>query len=395
MSRLSITDKTLLEAVLSMGGGYLLDFTNSSIGQFFDDLGLNIFDDQYAEYGTSKAQRVRGFWKVGSDEDVARSLAALVGYIAAKKLTGSFPEIADEQVTKVREIATSLGGATAAPAASSHGSISTEATVTANRISIEIHEDIYDHIKRYLDSGDHFHAVEESYKVVREALRQLTGEEAAHKVFNENAQNQRHYAALFGKATPTAQAEGDFFRGVGYLHLGIQFLRNEKAHSLATFVEPNLAIHYISLASLAYDLITRSVNPAIAAEVEQLIGTARGSYSATAFYRVFANGKWMERLTLPPALASRSTRRALKQKWIDEADLSRSWNTSEAVFMRLQTVASEVMGEDIDRLLDLPTKDSYGNDQLAGLEPFLDFMVERHPEVLSDRAKERLAELKE
>jgi len=85
----------------------------------------------------------------------------------------------------------------------------------------------------------------------------------------------------------------------------------------------------------------------------------------------------------------------LKQKWIDEADLSRSWNTSEAVFMRLQTVASEVMGEDIDRLLDLPTKDSYGNDQLAGLEPFLDFMVERHPEVLSDRAKERLAELKE
>lgn len=200
---------------------------------------------------------------------------------------------------------------------------------------------------------------------------------------------------MFGKATPTAQAEGDFFRGVGYLHLGIQFLRNEKAHSLATFVEPNLAIHYISLASLAYDLITRSVNPAIAAEVEQLIGTARGSYSATAFYRVFANGKWMERLTLPPALASRSTRRALKQKWIDEADLSRSWNTSEAVFMRLQTVASEVMGEDIDRLLDLPTKDSYGNDQLAGLEPFLDFMVERHPEVLSDRAKERLAELKE
>src|SRR5687768_6451275 len=113
MSRLSITDKMLLEAVLSMGGGYVLDFTNSSIGQFFDDLGLDIFDDQYAENGTSKAQRVRGFWKIGSDEDVARSLAALVEYIAAKKLTGSFPDKTDEQVAKVREIATSLGRATA------------------------------------------------------------------------------------------------------------------------------------------------------------------------------------------------------------------------------------------------------------------------------------------
>lgn len=395
MSRLSITDKTFLEAVLKMGGGYVLDFTNSSIGQFFDDLGLNIFDDQYAEYGTSKAQRVRGFWKVCGDEDVARSLIALAEYVTAKKLTGSFDDVTDEQEAKIREIAASLAGAAAVPAVSSHGSVITEATVTANRISIEIHEDIYDHIKRYLDGGDYFHAVEESYKVVREQLRERTGHEAADDVFNQNAQNQRHYAALFGKTTPATQAEGDFFRGVGYLHLGIQFLRNEKAHSLATFVEPNLAIHYISLASLAYDLITRNVSPTVSSEVEQIIGKARALHSATAFYRIFANGKWIEALTLPPALASRSVRRSLKQKWVDEADLARSWNASEAVFMRLQVVASEVTGEDIDRLLDLPTKDSYGNDQLAGLEQFLDYMGERYPERLSGRAKARHTELKE
>jgi len=395
MSRLSITDKTFLEGVLKMGGGYVLDFTNSSIEQFFDEIAVNLFDDQYAGYGTSKAQRVRGFWKVGGDEDVARSLTALSEYIAAKKLTGTFADVTEEQVAKVREIAASLGGDVSGPTLNSHGSVITEATVTANRITIEIHEDIYDHIKRYLDGGDYFHAVEESYKVVREQLRERTGHEAADDVFNQNAQNQRDYAALFGKTTPATRAEGDFFRGVGYLHLGIQFLRNEKAHSLATFVEPNLAIHYISLASLAYDLITRTVSPAVAGEVEQIIEKARGSYSATAFYRIFANGKWIEALTLPPALASRSVRRSLKQKWVDEADLARSWNASEAVFMRLQIVASEVTAEDIDHLLDLPTKDSYGNDQLAGLEPFLDYMLERHPASVSDRAKARNTLFKE
>lgn len=395
MSRLSITDKTLLEAVLSMGGGYVLDFTNSSLRQFFDELGLDIFDDQYAQYGTSKAQRVRGFWKVGRDKDVARSLAKLVEYIAAKKLTGSFPDMTDEQVAKVREIATSLEGTEVAPIASSLGSVTTEATVTANRISIEIHEDIYDHIKRYLDSGNYFHAVEESYKVVREQLRERTEHEAADDVFNQNAQNQRHYAALFGKTTPATQAERDFFRGVGYLHLGIQFLRNEKVHSLATFVEPNLAIHYISLASLAYDLITRNVNPAIASEIEQIVRKARASYSATAFHRIFANGKWIETLALPSELASRSVRRSLKQKWLDEADLTHSWTASETVFMRLQLVAREVTGKDIDRILDLPIKDSYGNDQLSGLDEFLDYMVERHPGSLSDRAKAHLAEPRE
>jgi hypothetical protein len=39
--------------------------------------------------------------------------------------------------------------------------------------------------------------------------------------------------------------------------LAVQFLRNEKAHSLATDLDKNLAIHYLSLASLSYDLISR------------------------------------------------------------------------------------------------------------------------------------------
>ena len=94
--------------------------------------------------------------------------------------------------------------------------------------------------------------------MVRNKLQEITGNEKATEVFNMNAESKKYYTQLFGKSDGTTQAEKDFFRGVGYLNLTIQFLRDEKAHTLATALERNLAIHYISLSSLAYDLITRN-----------------------------------------------------------------------------------------------------------------------------------------
>jgi len=258
MSSLTITQKTRLEDALGMGSGYVLDFTDGSFQQFFADLGIDIYDtDKYAGFGTSKAKRLRALWQAGSNADVSKALAALAEYVEAKQSIGALDDVTEEQLATIRETAEHLAGPTPTAPTSTPVAITSEATVTRNRISLEIHEDIYSHIERYLTTGDHFHAVEESYKVVREKLRELTGEEAAHKVFNENAQNAKHYAALFGKAKPADLAESDFFRGIGYLHLGVQFLRNEKAHTPAAPVEPNLALHYISLASLAYDLITK------------------------------------------------------------------------------------------------------------------------------------------
>lgn len=132
------------------------------------------------------------------------------------------------------------------------------AVIDNDFISLQINKGVYAHIKQYLDSEDYFHAVDEAYKLVREKLREVTGNEKATDVFNMNAENKTYYTQLFGKTDGSTQAEKDFFRGVGYLNLTIQFLRNEKAHSLATQLDRNLAIHYISLSSLAYDLITRS-----------------------------------------------------------------------------------------------------------------------------------------
>ena len=396
MSKLSIAHKTFLEVVLAMRGGYVLDFTNTLFAQFFKDLGIDIFEEKYAEYGPSKANRLRALWQIGSDAEVAAALDALADYIEAKKaMDGLREDIDEEQINKIRSIAQGLNDGRDAEAPSEPVAITTEATVTDNRISIVIHEEIYSHISSYLASGDYFHAVEESYKLVREKLRELTGRERASDVFNNSAQNEDHYEALFGKANAVDAAEADFFRGVGYLHLGVQHLRNEKAHTPAAPLEPNLALHYVSLASLAYDLITRYVSEEIIREIEDLVREKRHSYrSAGAFYRDFENGTWLQGLHLPSSFDSTPVRKVLKDKWLNEADFTRSYDHSNVMLMRLELVADQLTKAELDQLLDLPTKDTYGNDQQAGMLQFLDFIEQQDAGLLSQKAKNRMSDLR-
>lgn len=126
-----------------------------------------------------------------------------------------------------------------------------EANFSENIISILLQKEVFEHVKSLLESEHYFNAVEESYKIVREKLKLITGKEKAHEGFKEE-----NYEIIFGHK-PQNVAEKDFFEGVKFLHLAIQHLRNEKAHTLANELDKNLAIHYIVLASLAYDLITR------------------------------------------------------------------------------------------------------------------------------------------
>ncbi|MHA4945694.1 TIGR02391 family protein [Micromonospora sp. SD19] len=395
MSKLTLPDKTFLEAVLGMSGGYVLDLTNTSLAQLFDDLGIDIYEDKYAECGVSKANRLRTLWKISSDREVALTLGTLADYIEAKQAAPGFSgfcqEITDDQIARIRKIATELDSALSAD--STPAIFTTQATVLKNKIQVEIHGEIYDHIGQYLATGDYFHAVEESYKLVRGKLREITGKEKASDVFNNSAQNTAHYEALFGKATPANDAEADFFRGIGYLHLGVQHLRNEKAHTPATPLEPNLALHYISLASLAYDLITRYVSEDTIKELEDLVLTKRHSYrTAGAFYHDFEDGKWLRNLALPTKVRSSAVRKVLKTKWLDEADFTRSYDHSNIMLMRLEIVVDELTEADLDRLLDLPTKDSFGNDQSAGMQQFLEFVQKEYPDTISQKAKDWLAQ---
>ena len=60
--------------------------------------------------------------------------------------------------------------------------------------------------------------------------------------------------------------------------------------------------------------------------------------------------------------------------------------------MRLQLVVEELGGDDLDHLLDLPTKDSYGNDQLAGMNVFLEYVEQEDANKLSEKAGTWLAD---
>ena len=392
MGTLSIAQKTILESVLGMQGGFVLDFSNTSFGQFFDALGVDIFEEQYAENGTSKANRLRVFWRLADDAEVSAALIAFADYVEAKNaVQAGALDVSGEQIERVRGIAADLGMPVAISAPDS--ALGAEATA-GSELRIEIHPDIRSHIQSYIAASDYFHAVEEAYKVVREKLRELTGEERATAIFNENALNERHYPKFFGDDPSPTQAERDFRRGVGYLHLGVQFLRNEKAHTLATDMEPNLAIHYVALASLAYDLVTRHVGEATVKEIEDLVVAKRRGYrSATAFYREFENGRWISSLVLPDCFKSVAVRKRLKAKWVEEADFTRSFDQSNIALMQLELVAGELTDDELDELMARPTKDSYGNDQQAGMVDFLEYVSSTRPGGLTATAKARLAAL--
>lgn len=126
-----------------------------------------------------------------------------------------------------------------------------QATFKNGNINVILQKEVFDHVQKLLNSGHYFNAVEEAYKIVRQKLKEITGKEKAHEAFAELNQEK-----IFGRK-PKDDAEKDFFEGVKFLHMSIQFLRNEKSHTPAQDLDKNLAIHYISLASLAYDLITR------------------------------------------------------------------------------------------------------------------------------------------
>jgi len=131
-----------------------------------------------------------------------------------------------------------------------------EASIDEDVIALKIRSELFVHIEKYLKNDDYFHAVEESYKFVRERLKELTGSEKATLAFGYENNTDVDNELIFGH-NPVDVIEADFYKGIRFLHLAVQFLRNEKSHTLATTLDRNLALHYISIASLAYDLVSR------------------------------------------------------------------------------------------------------------------------------------------
>jgi hypothetical protein len=84
MSSLNMADRNGLEKFLGMEAGYVLKFSDRTFGEFiFETVGVDIHSERYTADGTSKARKLRTFWKLESDYLVGKLILALVDYAAS------------------------------------------------------------------------------------------------------------------------------------------------------------------------------------------------------------------------------------------------------------------------------------------------------------------------
>ncbi len=62
MANLKRSEMRFIDEVFDMGSGYVLDFSNRTFAEFFEDeFGVSIYQEQYQVRGTSKANHMRAF----------------------------------------------------------------------------------------------------------------------------------------------------------------------------------------------------------------------------------------------------------------------------------------------------------------------------------------------
>jgi hypothetical protein len=115
MSSLSTNEKQVLEKLFQMGDGYVLNFSDRTVAEFFrNDVNAEIYDPKYNYASGSKANRMRGLWQVAGDALVGRSIEKLIDYIETQILLGYLKrqDFPDELIRRGQSIAARLLGCT-------------------------------------------------------------------------------------------------------------------------------------------------------------------------------------------------------------------------------------------------------------------------------------------
>ena len=101
---ISTLDLRVIDRVLEMSSGYVLDFTDRTFTAFFAEHGVHIDEPQYFSDGSSKAKRLRYFLKNASPLSAGKILAALLQHRLDWK-----PDINDVDLKAYRSIVSRLG----------------------------------------------------------------------------------------------------------------------------------------------------------------------------------------------------------------------------------------------------------------------------------------------
>lgn len=111
MSSLSANHKRILEKLFQMEEGYVLNFTNRTFSDFFEtNYDINIYDDKFYGWSGSKASRMRSFWDLEDNDQVALLISDLLKYIGNEILLENLEmrDFPDRLVIKAGEIADEL-----------------------------------------------------------------------------------------------------------------------------------------------------------------------------------------------------------------------------------------------------------------------------------------------
>lgn len=91
MSDLKNIEKLKLEKLFEMKGGYVCDFSDRTFGDFvLDSTGIDVYLEGYEEIGTSKANRIRNFWKKENNYLTAKLLEDILEYWKIQQTTSDY-----------------------------------------------------------------------------------------------------------------------------------------------------------------------------------------------------------------------------------------------------------------------------------------------------------------
>ena len=101
----------LIDELFGMSSGYVLDFTNSTFADFFRrEVGIDIYDNAYGIYGSSKGKHLRAFLTIGQPRAIAKALTALWEYRETDRLGRAQAETVVNARLRLSTIVERLGG---------------------------------------------------------------------------------------------------------------------------------------------------------------------------------------------------------------------------------------------------------------------------------------------
>ena len=93
-ARIRSMDMPILDKVFGMEGGVVLDFSNRTFAEFFqEELGVDIYDSRWEVEGGSKAKRLRYYLRRAGRQTALDTLNALWEYREASSVTTDNPEL--------------------------------------------------------------------------------------------------------------------------------------------------------------------------------------------------------------------------------------------------------------------------------------------------------------